>query len=70
MHDVIKMALCSVRIDEVRTESVILSYFQMLGYSELKAEQLKVIMEFLRHRDVFAILLTGFGKTLCYACLP
>ena len=52
MCDIIKMAVCSVSIDEVRTESVILSYFQTLGYSDLKAEQLKVIMEFLRSRDM------------------
>ena len=66
----LKMAVCCVRIDEERTKSVILNCIQTLGYSELKTEQLKVIMEFLRGRDVFAILPTGFGKTLCYVCLP
>ena len=31
---------------------------------------LEVVTSFLRGRDVFAVLPTGFGKSLCYACLP
>ena len=27
-------------------------------------------MEFVNGRDVYAALPTGYGKTLCYACLP
>ena len=27
-------------------------------------------MEFVNGRDMFAVLPTGYGKTLCYACLP
>ena len=41
-----------------------------LGYSTLKPEQLDVILQFVKGRDVFAVLPTGFGKSLCYACLP
>ena len=33
-------------------------------------KQLEVIVKFAMGRDVFAILPTGFGKTLCYQCLP
>ena len=43
---------------------------QKLGYSELKQEQLKVVMAFVSGRDIFAILSTGYRKTLCYTCLP
>ena len=38
-----------------------------LGYHTLKPEQLDVVFQF---RDAFAVLPTGFGKSLCYACLP
>ena len=41
-----------------------------LGYNHLKEEQRIVINNFLLGNDVFVILPTGFGKTLCYACLP
>ena len=41
-----------------------------LGYRELKREQRIVINSFVSGNDVFAVLPTGFGKTLCYACLP
>ena len=59
----------AVRCDEEIAKSVITS-IQKLGYLQLKPEQLKVIMEFVNGRDVFAVLPTGYGKTLCYACLP
>ena len=64
------MAVRCTRIDEETAEKAITRIIQKLGYSQLKPEQLKVIMEFLCGKDVFAILPTGFGKTLCYACLP
>ena len=41
-----------------------------LGYPVMKPEQLDVVVAFVQGRDVFAILPTGFGKSLCYACLP
>ena len=36
----------------------------------MKDEQLEVVVAFLSGSDIFAILPTGFGKSLCYACLP
>ena len=40
-----------------------------LGYN-LKDEQRKVILSFVKGEDVFVVLPTGFGKSLCFACLP
>ena len=42
-----------------------------LGYSKLKKEQEEVLLSLLvTGRDVFVVLLTGHGKSLCYACIP
>lgn len=41
-----------------------------MGYEGMKPEQLKIITALVRGRDVFGILPTGYGKSLCYACLP
>ena len=41
-----------------------------LGYNEVKELQFKVMLEILNGRDVFAVLPTGYGKSLCYGCLP
>ena len=43
---------------------------RQLEYDTLKSLQLKVIMSFLAEKDVFAILPTGYEKSLCYALLP
>ena len=41
-----------------------------LGYDKLKDQQLNVIVGVLTDHDVFAVLPTGYGKSLCYGCLP
>lgn len=41
-----------------------------LGYRYMKPEQLQLVLKFVEGSDVFAVLPTGFGKSLCYACLP
>ena len=40
-----------------------------LGYPSLKQRTTGYYCRILNGRDVFAILQTGFGKTLCYACI-
>ena len=43
---------------------------ERLGYKEMKLEQEKLVKQFIPGRDVFGILPTGLGKSLCYGCLP
>lgn len=45
------------------------SYANTLGL-ELKKEQMDVIVKYVLGKDVFAVLPTGYGKTLCYQSLP
>ena len=40
---------------------------RQLGYEE---KQLEVVSGVLNGQDVFAVLPTGFGKSLCFASLP
>ena len=39
-------------------------------YSSLKPVEKEVITAFLKGNDVFCVLPTGYGKSLCFACLP
>ena len=43
---------------------------RIMGYTALKEEQRLVISEFMSGRDVFAVLPTRYGKSMCFACLP
>ena len=51
-------------------EQAVLSVCAELGYTTLKDKQKQVIVDFVSGRDVFAALPTGYGKSLCYGCLP
>ena len=42
---------------------------RQLGYEQMKPEQLEVVSGVLNGCDVFTILPTGFGKSLCFASL-
>ena len=46
--------------------------FRELGYQDVKPEQMKVVEAYVQGRDVdvFAVLPTGYGKSLCYGRLP
>ena len=39
-----------------------------LGYSDLEPEQLEVVETFVKGRDMFTVLPTGCGKSLCFGC--
>ena len=41
----------------------------LLGFKMLKDGQRRIIVEIIKKRDVFAILPTGYGKSLCYTCM-
>ena len=41
-----------------------------LGYDAVKEEQKKIVESFVSGKDIFAVMPTGYGKSLCYACLP
>ncbi len=40
-----------------------------LGYAALKEKQMMVVHSFIGGKDIFGVLPTGYGKSLCYACL-
>ena len=50
-------------------EAVVEEVCSSFGYT-LKHEQKKVILNFVNGNDVFGILPTSYGKSLCFACLP
>ena len=43
---------------------------KLLGLQRANELQMQVIVAFVMGQDVFAILPTGYGRSLCYACLP
>ena len=57
-------------INYQQMERAIESACKRLGYSKLKEEQLRSVVDVLSGRDAFVIFPTGYGKSLCYAILP
>ena len=51
------------------TDTIILQATQRLGYPSLRENQYKAVFSFLNGNDVFVILPTGSGKSLCFAVL-
>ena len=43
---------------------------ESIGITRLKDEQKDAILAFASGRDVFVSLPTGYGKSICYSCLP
>ena len=60
----------TMEVSDSAIESVATKVVQGLGYEAMKHEQLQIVTGVLRGRDVFGVLPTGFGKTLCFTCLP
>ena len=55
---------------EVGISTAISCATKALEYSELRANQELAVKHFLRCHDVFVLLPTGSGKSLCYCVLP
>ena len=51
-------------------ERILVECATTMGFEQLRSEQARAIMEVLEHKDVFVVLPTGYGKSLCYAILP
>ena len=64
----VKLRMAGVHMEESeRIQACILQAVQEFGYHSMKQAQVEVVLNFVKGRDVFAILPTGFGKSLCYA---
>ena len=51
-------------------EDALKSAVTRLGFDEAKDKQKEAVVAFVSGRDVFVSLPTGYGKSLCYSCLP
>ena len=61
------MAVCK---EGARIEAIARRVAAAAGFQRLKQEQVQAVVEFVRGRDVFVSLPTGFGKSLIYGILP
>ena len=59
-----------ISVDSWEWESAVDKAALEMRYTSLRQKQRNAVIGFLRGRDVFVSLLTGSGKTLCYAILP
>ena len=57
-------------MNDLRTLVLIRRADGQLGYPRFNPKQLEAVAKFCQGRDVFASLLTSYGKTLIYALLP
>ena len=60
----------SVVLTEGMVDSAATKATRQLDYTYMKPEQLQVVAGILHSCDTLVVLPTGYGKSLCYACLP
>ena len=72
VYDQLTALLCEYVIQDMSRFliDIIKEVGSSLGYAGLKEEQYAVIKDLIDGQDAFAALLTGFGKSVCFACLP
>ena len=56
--------------EETVVTVAVLQAFQALGYDRPSQDQVFAVRTFVLGNDVFVMLPTGSGKSLCYASLP
>lgn len=61
--------MASNKKSSAAVKEAVITTAQALGFT-IKKEQLDVVTNFVMEKDVFAVLPTGYGKSLCYECLP
>ena len=59
-----------VTFSQVEVENACEIVASSLGYSSPREHQIRVMSSFVRGNDVFGVLPTGYGKSLCYVVLP
>ena len=57
-------------MDDAKIENVLQVAVTRLGFTEAKEKQKEAVVAFVNGKDVFVSLPTGYGKSLCYTCLP
>ena len=62
--------MSSSSVADVNLDSIILQSGQRLGYASIRLNQLNAIKSFMEGNDIFVILPTGSGKSLCFTVLP
>ena len=59
-----------ITVEAFLMEQVICNSIQELGYDRPRPDQLEAVLQFVNAQDTFIPLLTGSGKSLCFASLP
>ena len=57
-------------VDDAKIENALQFAVTRLGFTEAKEKQKEAVIAFVNGKDVFVSLPTGYGKSLCYTCLP
>ena len=57
-------------MDDAKIKNALQVAVTRLGFTEAKEKQKEAVVAFVNGKDVFVSLPTGYGKSLCYTCLP
>ena len=62
--------LSYLMMEDAKIELALQVAVTRLGFAEVKEKQKEAVVAFVSGKDVFVSLPTGYGKSLCYMCLP